>query len=162
MSKPANLELLPNIPRMIVGSNQKAHSKHHQRPHPLQDPENPEPPPPKDPLKDQKNAHSRMLQDPKKPLPPNILKDHKPEKISGPPDDKHNKYKSEGDEQLTIEQYLENIRPHLRDMINHFKKSGKQKINSASSKGSCEERKMQSKRDYRQIMVGNDTCEIIE
>ena len=103
-----------------------------------------------------------MLQDPKNPLPPNILKDHKPEKISGPPDDKHNKYKSEGDEQLTIEQYLENIRPHLRDMINHFKKSGKQKINSASSKDSCEERKMQSKRDNRQIMAGNDTCEIIE
>ena len=47
-------------------------------------------------------------------------KDYKPKKISGTFGDNYIEYKSEGDEQLTIEQYLGNIRRYLHDMIDNF------------------------------------------
>ena len=52
---------------------------------------------------------------PKKPL--SIPKDYKPRKIVGTYDNKYIEYKSEGHEQLSIEEQLENITIHLSDMI---------------------------------------------
>ena len=49
--------------------------------------------------------------------PVNISKDYKPKEIAGVFDDNCIKYKSEGDEQLSIEKYLKNIIPCQCDMI---------------------------------------------
>lgn len=56
----------------------------------------------------------------------NISKDCQPKHIAGVFDDK---YKSEDDEQLTIEEFLEIVRLYLHDMINDLKKSGEWKFN---------------------------------
>ena len=41
--------------------------------------------------------------------------------------DKYNQCKSEGNEKLSIEQYLKNIRPYLHDMIDDLRTLGKEK-----------------------------------
>lgn len=56
----------------------------------------------------------------------NISKDCQPKYIAGVFDDK---YKSEDDEQLTIEEFLEIVRLYLHDMINDLKKSGEWEFN---------------------------------
>lgn len=58
--------------------------------------------------------------------------------------------------------YVENIRPYLHDMLSDFKKSSEWKIYFTSSKDGNEKRKMNSKSDYREIRIANDTDEIIE
>ena len=78
----------------------------------------------KDSLKPKKRKLA-LTPRPEKPLPLNTPKECKPKKIAGTLDDKYIEYKSEGNQQLTIKEHLENIRPYLNDMINDFKKSGK-------------------------------------
>lgn len=51
-------------------------------------------------------------------------KDYKPTNIEGTFDDKYIKHKSEGNEEPTITEYLEN-RPYLHDMIDNLKKLSK-------------------------------------
>lgn len=57
-------------------------------------------------------------------------KEAKPEKIANASlaYDNFVEYKSEDDEQLSIEEYFQNIRPYLRDTINDLRKSGKWEI----------------------------------
>ena len=57
-----------------------------------------------------------------------FTKDYKPKKIAGAFNDKYVKYKSEGDEQLSVEEYIQNIGPHLQDKINDLRKSHGWKI----------------------------------
>ena len=102
----------------------------------------------------------------KKLPPPNIPKDCKLKKNAGVFDDKYIQYKSEGDEKLTMEQYLQKIRPYLHDVIGNLKTSGKWKIDPSmnitvmSSKDSGEKLLMHSKSGKRQVMFGFDTEEI--
>ena len=56
---------------------------------------------------------------PEKPL--SIPTDYKPKKIAGFFDDKYIEYESEGSEALSIEQYLEEIRPYLGNLINDLR-----------------------------------------
>ena len=58
----------------------------------------------------------------------NIPNGYKPKKIASAFDDNYIKYKIKGDEKLSIEQYLENVRPYLHDMIDNLKISGEWKI----------------------------------
>ena len=76
-------------------------------------------------------------------------------KIVGAFDDKYIKYESGSDEKLTIEKYLENVRPYLRDRIEDLK-------TFVSKTGSVEYRQMLSKSDISEIVSGFDTDEIIE
>ena len=50
-------------------------------------------------------------------------KDYKPKNIAGAFHEKYIEYNSEDDEQLSIKEYLEKIKPYLRDMTNDLKKS---------------------------------------
>ena len=50
-------------------------------------------------------------------------KDYKPKNIAGVFHEKYIEYNSEDDEQLSIKEYLEKIKPYLRDMTNDLKKS---------------------------------------
>ena len=61
----------------------------------------------------------------------NIPKDCKPKKIAGTFDDQYIEYKSEGYGKLSIEQYLDEIRPYLIDMIDNLRASGEWKIQLA-------------------------------
>ena len=88
--------------------------------------------------------------------------------VGGAFGDKHMERKSECDEKLKIEQYLENIRPYLRDMIDHLKTSGNWKIHLTIkikfmlSKDIDENPLMYSKHDNRKIMIAFDTDEILK
>ena len=69
---------------------------------------------------------------------------------------------------LTIEEYLDKIRPYLSGIINYHKAQGEWKIqltkaiNFFSFKDSKEARAMHSKRDNIEIMIGSKTDEIID
>ena len=79
-------------------------------------------------------------------------------------------YENIGDKHktLTINEYLDRIRPYLSEVINDHKAQGKCKIqliiaiNFMSSKDSNETRTMPTKSDNIEIMIGNETDEIIE
>lgn len=81
--------------------------------------------------------------------------------------DKYVKYKNEvAGKELLIEDYLEEIRPYLRDVTNDPKKSGEWKIQLTmemhfmSSKNSNGKVLMHSKSDKKEIMTGFDTEEL--
>ena len=69
---------------------------------------------------------------------------------------------------LSTEEYLNEIRPYLNDIMNNHKIQGEQKIqltttiNFMSSKNSNETRTMHSKSNNIEILIGNETDEIIE
>ena len=69
---------------------------------------------------------------------------------------------------LSIEEYLNKIRPYLSNMVNDLKTQGEWKIqltigiNFLSSYVTNETRAMHSHSDNEEIMIGNETNEIIE
>ena len=69
---------------------------------------------------------------------------------------------------LPVEEYLNKIRPYLKDIINNLKKSDTSKIqltianNFISSIDNDEERVMHSKSDNIEIMINDGADEIIE
>ena len=79
-------------------------------------------------------------------------------------------YESKGDKtkNLSPKEYLDMIRPYLSDMINDHKTRRKWKIqlttsiNFISSKDSDETRNLHTKSNNIEIMMGNETDEIIE
>ena len=95
---------------------------------------------------------------------------YKPIKISGAFSDNYAECKSDSkkDKSVSIKNYLDKIREHLRKMINDKKKSGEwkiqliMKINSISSKNYNDVRNMYSKSDNVEIMMSTDNIEIIE
>ena len=95
---------------------------------------------------------------------------YKPIKISGAFSDNFVEYKSSSkkDKSISITRYLNNIRKHLRKLINDKRKKGEReiqliiKINFISSKNFNETRDIYSKSDNFEIMMGADTNKIIE
>ena len=79
-------------------------------------------------------------------------------------------YESNGDKNktLSVEEYLNKIRPYLKDFINNFKKSdtwniqSRIAVNFISSRNNDEERVMHSKSDNIQIMKNDKADEVIE
>ena len=80
-------------------------------------------------------------------------------------------YKSNGDKNriLSVEEYLDKIRPYLKDIRNNLKKSGTWKIQLTitisfiSSKDYRDEgRVIHSKSDNTEIMIGDETDEVIK
>ena len=79
-------------------------------------------------------------------------------------------YESNGDKNktLSVEEYLNKIRPYLKDIINSFKKSCTCKIqltianNFISSIDHDEERVMHLKSGNIEIMVNSETDEVIK
>ena len=69
---------------------------------------------------------------------------------------------------LSIEEYINEIRPYLSDIINDYKIQGEWKIqltiaiNFMSSKDSNETSTMHSKSNNIEILIGSETDEIIE
>ena len=94
---------------------------------------------------------------------------YKPIKISGAFSDNFVEYQSNGnrDRSISIARYLNNIREHLKRLIEDKKKSGEwkiqliMKINYISSRNFIESRDMYSKSDNFEIMMGSNTNEII-
>ena len=87
---------------------------------------------------------------------------YKPIKISGAFSDNFVEYQSNGnrDRSISIARYLNNIREHLRKLINDKKKSGEwkiqliMKINFISSRDFIESRDIYSKSDNFKIIMG--------
>ena len=79
-------------------------------------------------------------------------------------------YKSNGDKNriISVKEYLDKIRPYLKDIINDLKKPDTQKtqlkitINFVSSKDNDEECVMHSKRNNIEIMISHDVDEVIK
>ena len=79
-------------------------------------------------------------------------------------------YESNGDKDKTLstEEYLDEIKPYLSNVINDHKTQGEWKIqlaiavNFLSSKDTSKMRTMHSKSDNIEIMIGNETDKIIE
>ena len=94
---------------------------------------------------------------------------YKPIKISGVFNDNFVEYQSNGnrDRSISIARYLNNIREHLKKLIEDKKKSGEwkiqliMKIHFISSRKFIESRDMYSKSDNFEIMMGFNTYEII-
>ena len=69
---------------------------------------------------------------------------------------------------LSLEEYLNKIRPYLKDIINNLKKSDKQKIqlaisiNSISFIDNDEERVMHLKGDNMEIMMNDEADKVIK
>ena len=69
---------------------------------------------------------------------------------------------------LSLEEYLNKIRPYLKDIINNLKKSDKQKIqlaisvNSISFVDNDEERVMHLKGDNIEIMMNDEADKVIK
>ena len=95
---------------------------------------------------------------------------YEPVAISNAFDDNFFEYESNGDKgkTLSIEEYLNEIRPYLSNMINDFKTQGYWKIqltiaiNFLSSKDTNKTRTMHSHCENEEIMIGNETDEIIQ
>ena len=78
-------------------------------------------------------------------------------------------YRSEGDKLLTIEEYLNLIKPYLRELINNHKNKGAWKIQLTAQinfislrPGSDETRVMHTRSINEEFMNGSDTDEIIK
>ena len=90
---------------------------------------------------------------------------YKPERIGNAFISNYIEYKSNGEKILSIKDYLDEINPHLSDMINDNKTQGEWNINLTivinffSSKDS---EKICTKSDNMEILIGNETDEIIE
>ena len=84
-------------------------------------------------------------------------------------DDSYVEYQSNGDrdKSISIARYLNNIREHLRKLIDSKKKNGEwkiqliMKINFISSRNFIESRDMYSKSDNFEIMMGANTNKTI-
>ena len=95
---------------------------------------------------------------------------YKPIKISGSFSDNFVEYKSHSkkDKSISIARYLNNIREHLRKLINDKRSIGNwkiqliMKINFISSENFIDTRDMHSKFDNFEIMMGIDINEIIK
>ena len=95
---------------------------------------------------------------------------YKPIKISGAFSDNFVEYKSDSkkDKSISIVRYLNNVREHLRKMINDKRKKGEwkiqliMKINFISSKNFNDTRDVHNKSDNVEIMMGAETNEIIK
>ena len=96
--------------------------------------------------------------------------DYKPVRINNFLSNNYIEYKSNGDinKRLSVEEYLNKIRPYLKIIINNLKKSGIWKIqliisnNFISSLDNDEERVMHSKSDNIEIMINDEADDIIE
>ena len=72
------------------------------------------------------------------------------------------------DKTLLLDDYLDKIRPYLNDLIENHKTQGEWKIqlteaiNFVSSKDSSETRTIHTKSDNAEILIGNETNEIME
>ena len=94
---------------------------------------------------------------------------YKPVRVSNFWSNNYIEYKSNGDKNktLSVEEYLNKIRPYLKD-INNLKKSETCKIqltiaiNFISSKDNDEERVMHSKSDNIEIMINDEADEVIK
>ena len=78
-------------------------------------------------------------------------------------------YRSEGNEILTLEEYLALIEPYLRELINDYKSKGGWKIQLIAQinfislrPGSNETRVMHTRSANEEFMNGSDTDEIIK
>ena len=79
--------------------------------------------------------------------------------------DKYIDYRSKSDENISIEQYLEKVRPCMSDMIDKFIKSGEWKIQPTISGSFISSKDMMINnlfKKYIEIMIGNKTDEIIK
>ena len=78
------------------------------------------------------------------------------------------KFKREGTEDLSMGQYLEYVRPYLRDMTNNFKKSDKRKLQLTMKPkfmlltDSNEKRMLHTENDNVENMFSKDADEIIQ
>ena len=78
------------------------------------------------------------------------------------------KSKDHRNKTLSVKEYLNNIRPYLKDVVNNLKKSDTWKIqltiavNFISSKDNHEERVKHSKSDKTEIMINDRTYEVIK
>ena len=95
---------------------------------------------------------------------------YKPVRLSNFWSNNYIEYKSNGDRNktLSVEEYLNKIRPYLKDIINNLKKSDTWKIqltianNFISSIDNNEERAMHSKSNNMEIMIINKAAEVIK
>ena len=95
---------------------------------------------------------------------------HKPVRVGNFWSNNYIKYKSNGDRNktLSVEEYLNKIRPYLKDIINNLKKSDTWKIqltianNFISSIDNDEEHVMHSKSDNIEIMINDEADEVIK
>ena len=95
---------------------------------------------------------------------------YKPVRVSNFWRNNYIEYESNGDRNKTlpVEEYLNKIRPYLKDIINNPKKSDTWKIqlaisnNFISSVDNDEERVMHSKSDNIEIMINDETDEVIK
>ena len=95
---------------------------------------------------------------------------YKPVKVSNFWSNNYIEYESNGDRNktLSVEEYLNKIRPYLKDIINNLKKSDTWKIqltianNFISSIDNDEERVMHSKSDNIEIMISDEADEVIK
>ena len=94
---------------------------------------------------------------------------YEPMEIKSPFDGSYIQYESRGDNDnnLSLEEYINIIRPYLRDMINNHKAQREwkiqlvMKINFISSLGADESREMYTKSDNVEIMTGTETSDAI-
>ena len=95
---------------------------------------------------------------------------YKPVRVSNFWSNNYIEYESNGDRNktLSVEEYLNKIRPYLKDIINNLKKSDTWKIqltianNFISSLDNDEECVMHSKSDYIDIMINDEADEVIK
>ena len=94
---------------------------------------------------------------------------YKPTLVKSGYNSNYTQYESRGDKILTVKEYLGLIEPYLADMINDYKIKGEWKIqltaeiNFTSLKpDSNEKRIMHTKSDNAEVMIGNDTNEVIK
>ena len=78
-------------------------------------------------------------------------------------------YESEGDEILTLKEYLALIEKYLRKLINYYKNKGEWKVQLTAeinfislNPGSDETRIMHTRTDNIEIMIGDDNDDVIE
>ena len=95
---------------------------------------------------------------------------YKPERLRNFWSDNYIEYKKRGDRNkiLSVEKYINKIKPYLKDIIDNHKKSGMWKfqltiaINFTSSTDNDEQRVMHSKSDNIEIMINNEADEVIK
>ena len=95
---------------------------------------------------------------------------YKPVRVSNFWSNNYIEYESNGDRNktLSVEEYLNKIRPYLKDIINNLKKSDTWKIqltianNFISSLDKKEDGVMHSKSDNIEIMINDETDEVIK
>ena len=95
---------------------------------------------------------------------------YKPVRVSNFWSNNYIEYESNGDRNkaLSVEEYLNKIRPYLKDIINNLKKSDMQKIqltianNFISSIDNDEERVMHSKSNNIEIIINDEADELFD